>query len=153
MKSIKRPIRNEMRQRARASFNENMAETALGKDRQNVAGVDAAIGMGQRNLFDAVWQGDANASFADDEATDAILAQHQGRGRQAAIWIDHEACRVASWATADIETRLVSEHRTDPDQHGIDMGAQLMEVIERRILVDPAAFTGGGGDPAIKRLT
>lgn len=45
MKPIQRPIRDKVRQGARSAFHENMAEAAIGKDGQNVAGgVGSPIG-------------------------------------------------------------------------------------------------------------
>ena len=50
------------------------------------------------------------------------------------------------------QRRVISLRRANPDDDGIDMGAQSMEMIKRRAAVNPSALTSHSRDPAVQGL-
>ncbi len=59
---------------------------------------------------------------------------------------------MAAGATAHVEQRIVRHHGADADHHGVDLGAQAMDMIEGGIAVDPAAFAGRRRNSPVERL-
>ena len=60
--------------------------------------------------------------------------------------------KIAACHAAHIEYGIVGHHRADTDDDGIDRGTDTVNVIEGRILVDPAAFARQRGDAPIQGL-
>lgn len=115
MKPIQRPIRDKVREGARSAFHENMAEAAIGKDGQNVAGgVGSPIGR-QCDLFNAGGQRTAPPLLADDEPPCPVLAQNQRIGWQASIRVKHHAGGIGARTAPHIKTRIIGQNRTDPN--------------------------------------
>ena len=91
-------------------------------------------------------------SPGDDEALDAVVAERPRAGRQPAVGIDDDADGMRPADPPHREQGIVGDRRSDPDDHGIDDGAQPVEMVEPVAAVDVVRMPGHGRGAAVERL-
>ena len=99
---------------------------------------------------------DARAGFgrrgADQNPPRAVLGQPFAGLVQPAAGVDRDAGRARPDDPPHVELGIVGGDGSGADHDSVDMGAQTMQMIERRRAADAARLAADGGDPSIERL-
>ena len=141
---------DESGQRARAALDQYAAQSPREQRLHNVARREASVPRGE------FYPLDARAGFgrrgADQNPPRAVLGQPFAGLVQPAAGVDRDAGGARPDDPPHVELGVVGGDGSGADHDSVDMGAQTMQMIERRRAADAAQLAADGGDPSIERL-
>lgn len=151
VQAVERIGLKEVRHGPRPALDEQPPQTDRGQGAYDRVRVDRA-GRPLGNKFFCA-RGSRTGLGMDDNPADAVRREHPRRPWGAPSRIDHDPGGAAPRHPSNGQLRIVGNHRSHPDDHGIDLRAQPVEVIECGGTVDVTRVTAYCRDSPVQRLS